>query len=133
MSLAHTGAEGFEGFVRDALAEVTGQEFRLMKSGPQGGVDSIGDPYGSALVVGMEGKHYGASTSLPLDQLKSKLRDAADEFPSLDVWVLATTRGISGGDSKALSGTGNELGIAVVILDWPDESAMPPPLAVLCA
>jgi hypothetical protein len=133
MSLAHTGAEGFEGFVRDALAEVTGQGFRLMKSGPQGGVDSIGDPYGSALVVGMEGKHYGASTSLPLDQLKSKLRDAADEFPSLDVWVLATTRGISGGDSKALSGTGNELGIAVAILDWPDGSALPPPLAVLCA
>lgn len=133
MSLPHTGSDGFEGFVRDALAEVTGQGFRLMKSGPQGGVDSIGDPYGSGLVVGMEGKHYGTSTSLPLDQLKSKLRDAAEEFASLDLWVLATTRSISGGDSKELAETGDELGIAVLILDWPEGGAMPPPLAVLCA
>lgn len=132
MALPHTGPDGFEGFVRDALTEVTGQGFRLMKSGPQGGVDMIGDPFSSGLAIGMEGKHYSSSTALPLDQLKSKLRDAAEEFASLDLWVLATTRPVSGGDSKALAETGNELGIAVVILDWPGGATLPS-LAVLCA
>jgi hypothetical protein len=133
MDLPHTGGAGFEGFVRDALSELTGQEFRLMKSGPQGGVDSIGDPNGSGLVVGMEGKHYGAKTHLGLDELKSKLRDAAEEFSALDLWVLAASRSIDGGDTKALTAIGEGLGIDVLVLDWNETSAVSPSLAILCA
>lgn len=133
IALPDTGPAGFEGFVRDALAELTGQGFRLMKSGPQGGVDSIGDPFGSGLVIGMEGKHYGAKTPLGLDALKSKLRDAAQQFPAMDLWLLATTRPIDGGDTKALTEIGNELGVDVLVLDWSDGGAIPPPLAIIAA
>lgn len=133
MALPHTGPRGFEGLVRDALAEISGQGFRLMKSGPQGGVDSIGERSGSGLVIGMEGKHYGASTALPLDALKSKLRDAASSFPVMDLWLLATTRSIDGGDATALEREGDALGVATLILDWSEFSAVPPGLAILCA
>lgn len=133
MALPHTGAAGFEGLVRDALAELTGQGFRLMKSGPQGGVDMIGDPSGSGLVLGMEGKHYRAETRLPLDGLKSKLRDAADTFRSMDVWLLATTRAIDGGDADDLRKLGADLGVEVTIMDWGVGGAVPPRLATLCA
>ncbi len=60
VALRSSGETGFEGFVRDALEEVTGERFRLMKSGPQSGVDAL-----SECGIGMEAKRYGASTPLP--------------------------------------------------------------------
>jgi hypothetical protein len=104
-----------------------------MKSGPQGGVDVIGDLTGSGLVVGVEGKHYRNTTRLPLDELKSKLRDAAKRFPALDVWALAVSRPISGGDVAELEAVADDLGVDVLVLDWDDNSPSLPPLAVLCA
>ena len=47
--LEPTGPNGFEGFVRDLLQEVLGTRFRLMKSGPQGGIDVVNEPHGNAL------------------------------------------------------------------------------------
>lgn len=132
MALPHTGPIGFEGLIRDSLRELTGQGFRLMKSGPQGGIDSLGEPTDNGLVIGMEGKHYKARTPLGLDELMAKLRDAASTFPSMDLWVLATTRTIDGGDAQALSRVGDELGVEVLIFDWADASAVPPVLAILC-
>lgn len=133
MALPHTGSRGFEGFVRDALAELTGQGFRLMKSGPQGGVDMIGDVNGSGLVIGMEGKQYAAKTRLPLDGLKAKLYDASLSFPAMDIWLLATTRPMGGGDVAALGAVGANLGVDVVVFDWDDDKVTPPSLATLCA
>lgn len=130
--LSHTGPRGFEGLVRELFAETTGQGFRLMKSGPQGGVDVIGDLTGSGLVVGVEGKHYQDTTRLPLDALKSKLRDAAERFPAMDLWVLAVSRAISGGDVAELEATADSLGVGVLVLDWDDGPSLPS-LAVLCA
>lgn len=131
--LAPTKPDGFEGLVRDLFAEVTGQGFRLMKSGPQGGVDVLGDTSGTGLVIGMEGKHYAEKTRLPLDQLKSKIRDAVDHFPEMDLWVLATTRRVSQGDVRALEAVGTRDGIDVLVLDLDPRAAEPPNLAILCA
>lgn len=133
MALPHTGAHGFEGLIRDALAELTGQSFRLMKSGPQGGLDMIGDPCGSGLIIGMEGKHYASKTRLPLDALKAKLNDAAQTFPGMDLWLLATTRAIDGGDANSLTQLGAALGVEVTVFDWQTDGAVPPSLATLCA
>jgi len=133
MKLPAAGPAGFEGLVRDVLTEVSGSTFRLMKSGPQGGVDAVGEPVANELAIGIEGKRYGATTRLPLDALKSKLRDAAASFPALDLWVLATTRPIDGGDERALREIGADLGLDALVLDWPEGSAVPPPLAILCA
>ena len=128
-----TKSDGFEGLVRDMFTEVTGMGFRLMKNGPQGGVDAVGDTPVNGLEVGIEGKHYAPATSLPLDQLKSKIRDAVDSFPTLDLWVLAATRPISGGDVKELEALGASAGIDVLVLDWDPAATEPPLLAVLCA
>lgn len=43
------GPGGFEGFVRDLLQEALGTRFRLMKSGPQGGIDALNEPHGNAI------------------------------------------------------------------------------------
>ena len=132
-ALTHTGAAGFEGFVRDLLAEVSGQQFRLVKSGPQGGVDAVANESATRIQIGMEGKHYRETTRLRLDELKSKLRDAADTYPDLDLWVLATSRGIDAGDKTALDGVGEALAIDVLVADWAGHGAALPPLATLCA
>jgi len=129
-----TGAGGFEGLLRDLLTEFTGQQFRILKSGTQGGIDVLQDSNGgNGLVIAVEGKRYGEDTALPLDHLKSKLVDASHSYPGLDLWLLATTREISAGDANALKDLGVSLGLAVEVLDWPSEPVSLPSLAVLCA
>ena len=104
-----------------------------MKSGPQGGVDVLGESTGTGIVVGLEAKHYAAKTRLPLDQLKSKVLEAASKYPEMDCWVLASTRAISSGDVRELENAGAKEGVDVLILDWDAKSTTPPDLAVLCA
>ncbi len=127
------GPRGFEGLLRDLLSTVTGQDFRLLKSGHQGGIDVASERFGNGLTVGLEGKRYGDGTALPLDELKSKLIDAAQSYPGLDLWILATTREISATDQKALTELGGQHGIAVEVLDWPSSPAALPRLGLLCA
>ncbi len=131
--LHSTGADGFEGFLRDALTEVTGHTFRLAKSGPQGGIDVLQDEASNRFTVGLESKLYGTKTQLPLDQLKIKIVDAAFSYPALDLWLLAASREISAGDKKELVQIGEAQGIAVEILDWPQGPGKIPFLAILCA
>ena len=45
------GADGFEGLIRDLLSAVVGQDFRLAKSGPQGGVDGVNEPPANSLRI----------------------------------------------------------------------------------
>lgn len=127
------GARGFEGFARDVLAEVTGQPFRLLKPGPQGGVDALQDPLGNGLIVGLEGKRYGEGTPLPLDELQHKLTDAVFSWPGLDLWLLFATREVSATDQRALHEQGDRLGVAVEIIDWSASPAALPALGVLAA
>lgn len=67
-SLANTGDFGFEGFVRDVLSEVTGRTFRLMRSGPQGGVEPLDE---STLKIA----HEASSWSDTLDLIRKSLGD----------------------------------------------------------
>jgi hypothetical protein len=127
------GSDGFEGLVRDLVSEVTGQRFRIAKSGPQGGIDVLSDPNETALKIGVEGKRYKPKTRLSLDALKSKLYDAIDSYPDLDLWILAATRAIAANDAEALNRIGEKYGIGVVIIDWTESRSGLPLLAVLCA
>jgi hypothetical protein len=128
-----TGPRGFEGLLRDLLSAVTGQHFRLLKSGHQGGIDVASEQLGNGLAIGLEGKRYGDETALPLDELKSKLIDAAQSYAGLDLWILATTREISATDEKALTELGDRHGVAVEVLDWPSTPVALPRLGLLCA
>lgn len=132
-TLAATGPKGFEGFARDLLIAATGHRFHLLKSGPQAGVDAMTEPLANGLVIGFEGKRYGAATRLGLDELKAKLIDAARSHIGLDLWVLATTRPIDASDRRALHALGDEEGVAVDVLDWDNHPAQLPALAVLWA
>jgi hypothetical protein len=115
-ALPNTGDDGFEGFVRDCLEEVLGHHFRLMKSGHQDGGDGANDPFANALAIAFEGKKFG-SAKVSLAELRRKIHDAVDNMAALDLWVLATTTGVSQGDLVELYKTGEKLGIAIAILD----------------
>lgn len=132
LRLDPTGEGGFEGMVRDALVEVTGQSFGLLKSGPQGGIDGLSASIANRLIVGFEGKRYSNKSSLGLDGLKAKLLDAARSQPSLDLWILATSRTIAINDAQALELVGEDVGVDVLILDA-GSGAVLPGIAVLLA
>lgn len=131
-SLDPAGPDGFEGLMRDALTEITGQVFRLAKPGPQGGSDvrTVGH---NVMRIGLEGKRYGADTTLRLDELQAKVVDAAKQESPVDVWILAATREISATDIEGLEQIGRDHGITVLTLDWPARSEVLPDLAVICA
>ncbi len=126
-----TGSDGFEGLVCDLLCSVTSRPFRLVKSGPQGGLDGLQDRAANTVRIGFEGKRY--AKGLPLDALKYKLYEATTNEAGVDVWVLATTRGLDAGDSEQLQRQGDESGVAVAILDWTVSRSQLPRLGVLCA
>lgn len=131
-TLDAAGPSGFEGLMRDVLSEVTGELFRLAKSGPQGGSD-VRAVNSNTIKIGLEGKRYGENTRLGLDELQAKLIDAAMQEDPVDLWVLAATREISASDYEQLSKSGISHGISILLLDWPVEAGVLPDLAVLCA
>lgn len=129
-ALDATGAGGFEGLMRDCLEALTGQRYRLAKSGVQGGSDVRSTNH---LSIGLEAKRYGQATTLSTDALRAKVADAAAQAHPVDVWILAATREIAIQDIEALKAQGEHEGIAVEIFDWPEGPNSLPRLAVLCA
>jgi hypothetical protein len=127
------GADGFEGFFRDALQSIAGRTFRLVKSGPQGGKDIVVDNKVLMPGIALEGKRFGKKTSLPQDELISKLRDAIATDDQLDVWGVILSREMQEPDWSALEQIGHEAGVALLCLDWRDAPGTLPSLAALCA
>lgn len=130
-TLDPAGSLGFEGLLRDVLVDVTKLGFGLAKSGPQDGSDvrSIGV---NLFDVALEAKRYGEGTTLKVDALQAKLFESSRGPKGIDLWILAATRAISATDNEKLTVAGEELGITVLILDWPPEPEILPDLAVLC-
>lgn len=131
--LPATGEVGFEGMLRDAVAKIIDRQLRLVKPGPQGGIDMASDASGAVPVIAVEAKRYGERSSLSLDQLKAKLVDAVHQRPELDLFVIGATCEISRDDEDALIDLGDREGIGVVVIDWPSSVTELPTLAVLCA
>ena len=130
--LKATGEAGFEGFLAAVLREVTGQPFHVVKSGTQSGTDVRSEPR-NLLRIGLESKHYRRETRLPLDELLYKLNDASAKEPPVDVWILASTRGIDANDREKLDALGERLGIEVIVWDWSAHETGLADLAVVCA
>lgn len=131
-SLPATGASGFEGFMAGVLSEFTGQAFHVVKSGHQQGSDVRSAPH-NLFKIGLEGKRYGASTSLPLDSLLYKITDASRAYVPVDLWILATTCRVDASDREKLHEHGEALGIGVIVLDYSSDSAQLSDLLVICA
>ena len=130
--LPAAGAIGFEGFMAGVLSEFTGQAFHVVKSGHQQGTDVRSAPH-NLFKIGLEGKRYGTSTSLPLDSLLHKITDASRAYVPVDLWILATTRRVDASDREKLHEHGEALGIGVIVLDYPSDLAQLCDLMVICA
>ena len=65
-----TQSSGFEGFLADALFEITGQTFHVIKSGPQGGSDLRSDP-SNFVNIALESKQYELKTKLSVGGIAS--------------------------------------------------------------
>jgi hypothetical protein len=133
VSLHASGADGFEGLIRDAYREVTGVALRLQKPGPQGGADAVSDG-ADEIAAGIEAKRYRETTSLPLHELKNKLIDAATRLGNpIELWILAASKEISGDDVAQLRRIGEHNGLGVLVLDWRSGADPVAPLPLLLA
>ena len=130
-NLEPTGELSFESFLADALSEFTGQPFFVDKSGPQGGSDVRSAPY-NLFRIALEAKRYKPSSKLSLDALLYKITDAAAARQPVDLWILAATRSVSASDREQLHSYGEQCGIGVLVLDWPDGTTRLRDLAVIC-
>ena len=132
MGLNPTGDLGFEGFMANVLSEFTERAFYVVKSGHQDGSDVRSAPH-NLFKIGLEGKRYGDSNSLPLDNLLHKITDASTARVPVDLWLLATTRRIDASDRERLHAHGEGVGIGIVVLDCPRHPAQLCELMVICA
>ncbi len=133
-AIAATGANGFEGLIRDAYYEATGVRLRLLKSGQQQGADAIAVEDKKSIYAAIEAKRYGQGSELSLDHLRSKLESAiARRGNPVELWILAASREVSGDDAEDLMSLGAQRGVAVLILDWGAEGDLLAPLPLLLA
>jgi len=125
-----TGPDGFEGLIARLLEVLTGQHFRLARSGSQAGRDmSMRHP--GCNVVAVECKRYGKETKLGERELLGELVQAVRDIPDLDLWVLIASRSISSQLQEALQYQAEREGIGFLSISADD--GMPSSLDVLCA
>lgn len=100
-ALPPTGARGFENLCALLLTKLTGARFLGARSGQQNGRDLDSARTGGWFVV-VECKRYGASTKLSERELLAEITIAHRNEPTLDMWVLAATRGVDANTLQAL-------------------------------
>ena len=132
-ALEPSGPDGFEGWVADALSELTGRAFRLMKPGPQGGADLLSDAAAGEALVAVEAKRFREATQLSLDLLLAKLADLDQTRPEVDLWILAATRQVSADDAAKLEASGSRYGLDVLVMDTRPGADGLSPLEILSA
>lgn len=125
-------AFGFEGFIRDALAFIAQRTLRLVKSGPQEGSDFTSEDDALLTGIAFEAKRFNAATSLPQDELESKLHQAANTR-KVDLWGVVLSREMREPDWSNLKQIGAGYGISLICLDWREAPDNLPPLAAICA
>lgn len=124
-ALPPAGAEGFEGLLARVLSCISGQAFRLARSGGQGGLD------GAAMTgIVFEAKRY--DEKVPNDQIFSKVFQVGAGVTPPHLWILGATVEVGTQTLQTLRVGADRLGVGVLILDWPAASPFPP-LALVCA
>lgn len=122
------GADGFEGLVAVALAQVSGLPIRLARSGSQFGRDGLSTP--GDFVIAFEAKRYGDRPPT-LQELTTKAALATHDLgDGLDIWACAVTTDIGdrAGDVREIL---DRAGITLLMIDWPTGGLSP--LAALLA
>jgi len=117
LALYHSGPNGFEGLLGIVLGSVTGQSFRLAKSGSQRGRD--GDSAFDGGATYFEGKRYRESPAK--NEIAAKLFDLMnDDAGQVDLWILGATCEIAAQTATDMRSAYEKQGIGFVLLDWSD-------------
>ncbi len=115
LSLDPSGPEGFEGLLGVILGEITGQSFRLAKSGTQRGRD--GDSAFDGGATYFEGKRY--KEGLSKNDIATKLFDVANDDAGLvDLWILGATCEVASQTVDDVRKFAAKNGFGIAVLDW---------------
>jgi len=115
LALDPSGPEGFEGLLGIILGEITGQSFRLAKSGTQRGRD--GDSAFDGGATYFEGKRY--KEGLSKNDISTKLFDIANnEAGLLDLWILGATCEVASQTVEDGRKFAAKNGFGIAVLDW---------------
>lgn len=115
LALDPSGPDGFEGLLGIILGELTGQSFRLAKSGTQRGRD--GDSAFDGGSTYFEGKRY--KDGLSKNDISVKLFDFAnDDAGFVDLWILGATCEVASQTVDDARKFAANLGFGITILDW---------------
>lgn len=91
--LEPSGSKGFEGLIKSLIEKLTGYNFYLASSGSQYGRDISSENINDS-VIAIECKRYGKSKLNPRELL-GEIVEVHSSIPSLDLWVLATSKEVS--------------------------------------
>lgn len=115
LALDPSGPEGFEGLLGVVLGELTGQSFRLAKSGTQRGRD--GDSAFDGGATYFEGKRY--KENLSKNDISTKLFDVAnDDTGMVDLWILGATCEVASQTVEDGRKFSAKSGFGFTVLDW---------------
>lgn len=129
LALKPTGPDGFEGLLATVLGKISGQDFRLAKSGLQNGKDGATSATADNH-ISFEGKRY--DTKINDNEVLTKITRLIGSSTPPDVWVLGATVEASTQLLDPMQSAAAKNGIGTLVLDWPSASAVPP-LAAACA
>lgn len=126
--LRASGDMGFEGLIATVLAEITGLQIRLAKSGSQFGRDASSPR--DIFTIAIEAKRY--NDRLQLDDLLGKAVSASEALGGdTDLWIVAATSEAGDDTVRKVTAAVERTGMSALFLDW---SSRPlPPLAVALA
>ena len=128
LKLSPTGSDGFEGLLAAVLTVACEQPFRLASNGSQRGRD--GDSAFDAGATYFEAKRY--SDNIPKAEIASKLMYLeTDDQGQVDTWVIGATSPIPALNAKDFRNLAERKGIGLVLLDWTDNTPLPPLAAVV--
>ncbi|MNM23497.1 hypothetical protein D3C76_140210 [compost metagenome] len=115
LALDPSGPQGFEGLLGIVLGELTGQSFRLAKSGTQRGRD--GDSAFDGGATYFEGKRY--KEGLQKNDVSAKLFDVAnDDTGQVDLWILGATCEVASQTVEDARTFAANYGFGIAVLDW---------------
>ncbi len=129
--LRDSGPKSFEDLIASLLSSLAGVPFRLSRAGAQPGADAL-----SESSIAVEVKRYDERRESIRDELLGSLLRAADPNLNLQLWIAAATVSVGAAGYEELRSRGEQLGLAVLVLDADSAQSMlpgAPPIAALCA
>ena len=128
-SIPASGSNGFEGLIAQILSRLVGERFYLERSGVQSGRDLLS----SGCRIAVECKRYRSSTTHDLRSLLGELTEVSQDIEDLEMWVLVTTKPLSGRELEAIRRTCRSNGIFFGAIDTSETEDKIDDLSVLCA